>query len=254
LELFVGQDGRPTAPLNMLGDFGGGGMLLAFGVVSALVRARTTGEGQVVDAAIVDGVGLMTGMYQSMRAAGLWDGPRGENLFDGGAPFYRCYRTADDRWIAVGAIEPVFYQRLLVGLGTTEDELGGTQMQRGAWPRMRQALADIFASRTRDEWAAVFAGLDACVAPVLTADEAAHDPHLAARGAYGLAPERALGAGEAPAPAGAPVQPAPAPRFSATPARAAWPAPALGEHTEAVLGEVGLSAAEVEALGRSSAG
>jgi alpha-methylacyl-CoA racemase len=251
LELFVGQDGRPTAPLNMLGDFGGGGMLLAFGVVSALVRARTTGEGQVVDAAIVDGVGLMTGMYQSMRAAGLWDGPRGENLFDGGAPFYRCYRTADDRWIAVGAIEPVFYQRLLVGLGTTEDELGGTQMQLGAWPRMRQALADIFARRTRDEWAAVFAGLDACVAPVLTADEAAHDPHLAARGVYGLPREMAPGAG-GPA-AGAPVQPAPAPRFSATPASVAWPAPTLGEHTEAVLGEVGLSAAAVEALRRSSA-
>jgi alpha-methylacyl-CoA racemase len=245
LEAFVGHDGTPTAPLNLLGDFGGGGMLLALGVVSALVHARAMGTGQVVDAAIVDGIGLMMGMHQSMRASGLWDAPRGENLFDGGAPFYRCYRTRDGRWVAVGAIEPVFYQRLLAGLDLTEDDLGGGQMDRPAWPRMRGVLADRFAERTRDEWTRVFADLDACVAPVLSVAEAEEDPHLAARPVYGR-----LTAGEGDD--RVPVHPAPAPRLSATPGRVAWPAPAVGEHTAEVLGEVGLSAADIQALGRSA--
>ena len=234
LEAFVGPDGVPTAPLNLLGDFGGGGMLLVVGVLSALVRAGATGEGQVVDAAIVDGVGLMTGMLRSMRASGMWAGERGANLFDGGAPFYRCYRTADDGWVAVAAIEPVFYERLLSGLGLSAEDLGGSQMDRAAWPRMRGRLAEVFAGRSRDDWGAVFEGLDACVAPVLSAAEAERDPHLSARAAFAVGPGRL-------------VQPAPAPRLSATPGRAGC-IPELGEHTAEVLAELGLSGPEAEAL------
>ena len=209
LEAFAGPDGRPVPPLNLLGDFGAGGMLLAFGVVSALLHARTTGEGQVVDAAIVDGVASTTAMLQSMVASGLWPGPRGTNLFDGGAPFYRCYRTSDDRWVAVGAVEPHFWGRVLTGLGlgaAEVDELVGRQLDRSAWPRVADRLAVAFAGRTRDEWAAHFADRDACVAPVLSLAEAAQDPHLAARGTY------------LPDPGGSgPTQPGVVPRFSRAP-------------------------------------
>jgi alpha-methylacyl-CoA racemase len=136
LEAFVGADGRPVPPLNLLGDFGTGGMLLALGVVSAVLHAGSTGEGQVVDAAIVDGVASTTAMLQSMLASGSWGAPRGANLFDGGAPFYRCYRTSDDRWMAVGAIEPLFYARLLDGLGLTPGDVGAEQLDASAWPRI----------------------------------------------------------------------------------------------------------------------
>jgi alpha-methylacyl-CoA racemase len=230
LEAFAGADGRPVPPLNLLGDFGGGGMLLALGVVSAVLHARATGEGQVVDAAIVDGVATMTAMHQAMLASGGWSRPRGENLFDGGAPFYRCYRTSDDRWMAVGAIEPVFYQRLLAGLGVDEHALrGANQMNPAGWPRISGIFEECFATRTRAQWTAHFDGLDACVAPVLSAAEAVADPHLAARGAY--AP---------PAGDGAPVQPAASPRFSLTPGMPGSPAVAAGRHTEQVLRELGL--------------
>ena len=225
LEACVGPDGRPVPPLNLLGDFGGGGMLLALGVVSALLHARASGEGQVVDAAIVDGVGSMTAMLQSMLASGMWGAPRGANLFDGGAPFYRCYRTSDERWVAVGAIEPAFWSRLLEGLELTPRDIGAAQLDAAAWPRVAALLEERFASRTRDEWATAFAGRDACVAPVLSMAEAREDVHLAARGVYA---------------AGSPVQPAAAPRFSATPATAGEPAGAPGRHTDEVLAELGL--------------
>ena len=207
LDAFVGEGGRPVPPLNLLGDFGGGGALLGFGVLAGVLHARATGEGQVVDAAIVDGVAAMTAMQQSLIASGAWSRPRGENLFDGGAPFYRCYRTRDDRWMAVGAIEPLFYGRLLQGL----ELLGGgevvgvppdAQMDTGAWAATSELLASRFALRTREEWVAVFAELDACVAPVLTLEEARHDPHLVARQTYG---------------SGSPVRPAAVPRFSRLP-------------------------------------
>lgn len=228
LEAFVGADGRPVPPLNLLGDFGGGGMALAFGVVAALLHARATGQGQVVDAAIVDGVASMTAMHQAMLASGLWAGDRGENLFDGGAPFYRCYRTADGRWVAVGAIEPVFYRRLLEGLGL-DAGLVASQHDRDSWPQVREQLAAVFATRTREEWAAVFAELDACVAPVLSAQEAVDDPHLAARGVYRRAS------------AERPVHPAPAPRLSVTPGSPGSEPGRLGEDTLAVLTELGLA-------------
>jgi alpha-methylacyl-CoA racemase len=230
LDAFAAEDGRPVPPLNLLGDFGGGGMLLALGVVSALWHARESGQGQVVDAAIVDGVAAMTAMHQSMLGSGLWHAPRGANLFDGGAPFYRCYRTADDRWLAVGAIEPVFYDRFVSGLGVPADEVGAAQLDPTQWPRLAEVFAERIAAQPLAHWVAVFADLDACVAPVLTVQEARDDPHLSARGAYAAVP-------------GSPglVQPAPAPRFSATPTTAGPPATEPGSHTDAVERELGLT-------------
>jgi alpha-methylacyl-CoA racemase len=169
----------------------------------------------------------MTAMHQAMRASGLWSGPRGGNLFDGGAPFYRCYRTSDDRFMAVGAIEPVFYARLLEGLGLVDEGIGG-QQDRTQWPRLSGLFERAFAQRSRAEWVEVFRGRDACVAPVLSAAEATDDPHLAARGTY-AAPSRP----------GAPVEPAAAPRFSVTPSRAGTPAVEPGRHTDEVLRELG---------------
>jgi len=236
LEAFVGADGRPVPPLNLLGDFGAGGTVLALGVVSAMLHARATGQGQVVDAAIVDGVASTTAMLQSMLASGSWGGPRGSNLFDGGAPFYRCYRTSDDRWMAVGAIEPVFYARLLEGLGLTAEEVGAERLDASAWPRVSRLFEARFAMRTRQDWTAVFAGLDACVAPVLSLVEARSDRHLSARGVY-AAGSPAAGPGRDGA---GPVQPAAAPRFSVTTASRGAPAEAPGRHTGEVLAELGL--------------
>jgi alpha-methylacyl-CoA racemase len=216
LDAFPGADGRPVPPLNLLGDFGGGGMLLALGVVAAVLHARGSGEGQVVDAAIVDGVAAMTAMHHSMEQAGLWPGGRGANLFDGGAPFYRCYRTRDDRWVAVGAIEPLFWARLLDALDL---ELEQAQMDRATWPEVTAQLEARFATRTLAEWSEVFGGLDACVAPVLTLDEARRDPHLRARAVYDVAGR----------------QPGAAPRFSATPSSPGHPFAGAGTHTDAVL-------------------
>ncbi len=224
LESFAGADGRPVPPLNLLGDFGGGGMLLALGVVSALLHSRATGEGQVVDAAVVDGVGAMTAMHQAMLASGGWERPRGANLFDGGAPFYRCYRTRDDRWMAVGAIEAQFYGRLLTGLGLDADALGAAQFDDESWPRVAAELEMVFATRDRDAWVAHFADLDACVAPVLSVEEARQDPHVAARGGYAAVPG-ATGL----------FQPAPAPRFSRTPTRAGAPARVTGADGPQIL-------------------
>ena len=204
LDAFVGEGGRPVPPLNLLGDFGGGGAVLAFGVLAGVLHARATGEGQVVDAAIVDGVAAMTAMQQSLLASGAWAQPRGHNLFDGGAPFYRCYRTRDDRWMAVGAIEPVFYDRLVRGLGLHTGQDAVAPPDPATWPGTSELFAGEFARRTRAEWVEVFADRDACVAPVLTLEEAREDPHLAARHTYA-------------ARAGSPVHPAAVPRFSLTP-------------------------------------
>jgi alpha-methylacyl-CoA racemase len=230
LDAFAGADGRPVPPLNLLGDFGGGGMLLALGVVSALWHARESGQGQVVDAAIVDGVAAMTAMHQSMLGSGLWAGARGANLLDGGAPFYRCYRTADDRWLAVAAIEPVFYDRFVGGLGLADAEVGAAQLDARQWPRVAALFGDRIATRSLAQWVTVFADLDACVAPVLTIEEARADPHLSARGVYGAVP----GSSDL-------VQPAPAPRFSATPTTAGPPATDPGTHTDVVERELGLT-------------
>ncbi|MEV4481917.1 CaiB/BaiF CoA transferase family protein [Micromonospora coxensis] len=201
---------RPHAPLNLIGDFAGGGMLLAVGVLAALLERERSGVGQVVDAAMVDGSALLTSFLHGMLGAGLWPAPRGGNLLDGGAPFYDTYRTADDGFMAVGALEPAFYAALLAGLGLAEEDLPA-QYDPSGWPQLRRRFTERFAQRTRDEWSEVFADLDACVAPVLAPTEAHRHPHNAARDTFVTVD------GE--------VQPAPAPRFGRTPAPVPRPAP-----------------------------
>jgi alpha-methylacyl-CoA racemase len=226
---------KPTPPANMVGDFGGGGMMLAFGMVSALLHAQRTGEGQVVDCAMVDGAAVLMSMIWSFRAAGFWRDERGVNLLDTGAHFYETYETADHKHVAVGAIEPQFYAELRRLAGLADDtELDG-QMAFYAWPSMKEKLAAVFRTRTRDEWAALFDGTDACVAPVLSMKEAPHYAHNVARGTF--------------IEADGVTQPAPAPRFSA--AVAEPPRMATGDNgadTDAVLGALGYAAERIAAL------
>ncbi|MFI9638586.1 CaiB/BaiF CoA transferase family protein [Micromonospora sp. NPDC051925] len=202
---------RPHAPMNLLGDFAGGGMLLVTGVLAALLERERSGLGQVVDAAMVDGSALLTAFLHGLVGAGQWSAPRGGNLLDGGAPFYDTYRTADGGFVAVGALEPAFYAVLLAGLGLADDPELPDQYDPSGWPELRRRFTVRFAERTRDEWTAVFAGLDACVAPVLAPTEAHRHPHNAARGTF--------------VPVGDEMQPAPAPRFARTPAPPPRPAP-----------------------------
>ncbi|WP_322045554.1 CaiB/BaiF CoA-transferase family protein [Paraburkholderia sp. J67] len=176
-------DGEPVVPLNLVGDFGGGGMVLAFGVIAALLRARASGEGCVVDAAMTDGAAMLMSMIYGFRAAGDWQDVRGSNLLDGGAPFYRTYRCADGRWIAVGCIEPPFYAAFMKGIGA-QDLLALPQRERTHWPLIAQRIAQAVATRTRDAWVARFEGSDACVSPVLDLAEAPRHAHNAARGAF----------------------------------------------------------------------
>lgn len=198
----IGCDGTPPPPpLNLVGDFGGGGMQLAFGVVSAVLEARQSGRGQVVDAAMTDGSALLMAMIYGLKGMGQWQARRQHNFLDGAAPFYRCYRCADGKFIAVGAIEPRFYKALLAGCGIDDPDFA-EQWDRLRWPRLSEKLAQVFARRSRDEWCAGLTYSDACVAPVLDLDEAPEHPHNAARGTY----LKSFGV----------CQPAPAPRFSRT--------------------------------------
>ncbi|TYK44659.1 CoA transferase [Actinomadura decatromicini] len=228
----IGDPDRPPAvPLNLVADFGGGGAYLALGVLAALVQRGRTGRGQVVDAAMVDGAASLTTMIHGMLGSGAWRPERGANLLDGSAPFYRAYRTADDRYVAVGAIEPPFYRALLDGLELDPDDW--PQHDRSRWAAQRTALAEIFASRTRAEWGKRFHGTDACVTAVSTPDEAAADPELAARGVFvdwdGLR------------------QPAPAPRLSASPP-VARPRCGQAADTAEILAELGLGRDEADEL------
>jgi alpha-methylacyl-CoA racemase len=230
----IGRAGeRPVPPLNLVGDFGGGGLLLALGVLAALLERERSGLGQVVDAAMVDGSALLTSFLYGLRAAGAWQDERGVNLLDGGAPFYDTYRTADGRYVAVGALEPKFYAELLAGLGLSADDLPG-QYDRAGWPVLRQRFAELFATRTRDQWAEAFTGSDACVAPVLSPAEAPDHPHNAARGTF--------------ADVGGLVQPAPAPRFGRSTAGPPSPPPRPGADTDTVLAALGCSPDEITAL------
>ncbi len=230
----IGRAGQlPTPPLNLVADFGGGGMLLALGLVAGLLHAQRTGEGQVVDAAMVDGTALLMAPFFGARATGFWSDERGTNLLDSGAPFYDVYACADGEEIAVGAIEPQFFADLLDVLGLPATSLPD-QNDNARWPELRAALTRAFAGRPRAEWLARADGRDACVAPVLTMGQAADHPHLRERGTI---VERD----------GVP-QPAPAPRFSATPTALDRPPARAGEHTDEVLVAWGFSAAEVAEL------
>ena len=226
---------KPTPPINMVGDFGGGGMFLAFGMVSALLHAARTGQGQVIDCAMVDGAAVLMSMIWSFRAAGFWRDERGVNMLDTGAHFYDTYETSDGKYMAVGAIEPQFYAELRRLAGLADDAELDAQMNFAEWPALKARVAAAFKARTRDEWTAIFDGTDACVSPVLSMAEAPLHPHNAARGTF----VEASGV----------VQPAAAPRYSATPARA--PVMATGEtgaDTDAVLGALGYDADKIAGL------
>ena len=228
----LGREGdKPTPPINVLGDFAGGGMLLAFGIACAAFEAARSGQGQVIDAAMVDGAALMLTPFYAARASGYW-GERGTNHLDTGAPFYEVYETADAKFVAVGTVEPKFYAELLERIGLDLDL--DAQYDKTRWPADKERLAHVFRAKTRDEWCALLEGTDACFAPVLSPLEAPEHPHNRARGTF-LAP------GDVP-------QPAPAPRFSRT--RAATPGSPMhpGDDTEAVLAGWGFEPVEVEKL------
>jgi alpha-methylacyl-CoA racemase len=234
----IGPEERPIPPLNLVGDFGGGGMMLALGVLAAVIHARRTSEGQVVDAAMVDGSALLTTAMHGHLAEGWWVIGRQSNLLDGAAPFYTVYETRDSGHVAVGALEPQFYEALLEGLGLSSETLPD-RMNRSSWPELRELFASRFMERTRDAWADLFSTVDACVTPVLDAREASRHPHNLARSVFvevdGV------------------VQPGPAPRFDGTPAAIPVGPPSPGRDTDEVLARLGFSEEETGMLRRVGA-
>ncbi|MBW1999518.1 MAG: CoA transferase [Deltaproteobacteria bacterium] len=224
------RGGKPVPPINLLGDFAGGGMLLAFGILCALLEAKKSGQGQVVDTAMVDGAALLLASNYGLLSAGLWKDERGVNLLDGGAHFYDAYETADGKYIAVGSIEPKFYELLLQHTGINDPDFKD-KMNRKRWPELKEKIAAVFKTKTRDEWCKIMEGSDACFAPVLSLKEATHHPHNVTRKTFidiqGV------------------VQPATAPRFGRTRPEAPRPSPSSLEHTELVLQSWGLSAQEI---------
>lgn len=234
LHCFARKGERPLPPVNLLGDFAGGGMLCALGVVLALFERSRSGQGQVIDSAMVDGAANLAAFLFGFRAAGLWSDEAGTNLLDTGAPFYDTYETADGEYMSVGAIEPQFYAKLLEGLGLDADKMPH-QYDREAWPSTAARFAEVFTTRTREEWAAVFDGTDACVAPILSLSEAPGHPHNRARETF----TRGVG-GQ--------VAPQAAPRLLRTPGKAAGEAPLPGAHTEEVLLAAGLTPDETRTL------
>lgn len=232
----IGRDGeRPVPPLNLVGDFGGGGMLLAFGVVCGLLEASRSGRGQVIDAAMVDGAALLAAMIHGFRGAGAW-GERGTNLLDTGAFFYEVYETADGRYVSFGSIEPQFYAQMLelTGLAIAQADPLPDQHDRESWPAMKQRMAELVRTKTRDEWCRILEGTDVCFAPVLEPDEAPGHPHNVARGTF--------------VELGGVTQPAPAPRFSRTEPGVSGPPARPGDHTDEALAEWGFEPGEIEAL------
>ncbi len=225
----IGRAGdRPVPPLNLVGDFGGGSLFLLFGVLAAVLHARASGEGQVVDAAMVDGSASMLTMAHAFMNLGYWREERGANILDSGAPFYEVYETSDGRYIAVGAIEPQFYAELLRGLAIDPASLP-PQMDRDAWPMVKERLAAAFITKTRDQWESIFAGTDACVTPVLSPREAAAHPANVARRVFEV---------------DGTIQPSPAPRFSKTPGAIGDPPGLAGSGTRAGLSRWGVDEGE----------
>jgi alpha-methylacyl-CoA racemase len=218
----IGSAEQPMPPLNLVADLGGGAMYLAVGVLAAAMAARQSGSGQVVDAAMVDGVSHLMSAFQAFRQRGQWTDGRAENLVDGGAPYYGTYATRDGKFIAVGAMESQFYAALLRGLGLADAALP-EQNDRSQWPALRERFGAIFRTRTRDDWVQAFTGQDACIAPVLNIDEAPLHPQMRARGTFTRFDDV--------------LHPSPAPRFSRTPASLRRPAPAAGQHTAEVLAD-----------------
>ena len=225
--------GKPVPPLNLVGDYGGGALYLALGLLAALHERKTSGLGQVVDAAMVDGAASLASIFYGLSASGAWSAPRGENLLDGGAPFYDTYETADARFVALGALEPKFFAELAQRIGLDE-RFVKRQHDRKLWSEMRDAIAANIQAKTRDQWGALLEGTDACFAPVLSLAEAPGHAHAASRNAFitldGV------------------VQPAPAPRFDRSTPDLPRPAPEVGQHTVEVLGEAGFTDAEIAAL------
>ena len=226
--------GKPTPPINMVGDFGGGGMMLAFGMVAALLNVARGGEGQVIDCAMTDGTAVLMSMMHGMKAMGVWSEDLGANMLDTGAHFYDTYETADGKFVSIGSIEPQFYAELRRIAGLAEDTDFDAQHDRGQWGALKAKLTTLFKTRTRAEWDALMEHTDVCYAPVLTMGEAVAHPHNQARGTF--------------VEVGGAMQPAPAPRYSGTATATPIPAPMPGDQTGEVLASLGLSADDIASL------
>ncbi|MEJ5377478.1 MAG: CaiB/BaiF CoA-transferase family protein [bacterium] len=234
LDSFGRKGQAPVPPLNLVGDFGGGALYLAFGIVCGILHARVSGQGQVVDAAMVDGAASLMTMFYGLKAMGAWRLARGENLLDTGAHFYEVYETSDGKFVAVGALEPKFYQELLLRLGLKAEELPD-QLDQSHWPQMKETLRNLFKTKTREQWCQILEGTDSCFAPVLSMEEAPLHPHNLARGTF-LELDGIL-------------QPGPAPRFSRTPAQIKRPpTPPSPETTRGALLGWGIEEEEIELL------
>lgn len=230
-------DGPPLPPLNLVGDFGGGAVYCAFGMVSALLHAQRTGQGQVVDAAMVDGAAALLTMVVGFQRGGIWSSRRGDNIVDGGAPYYGAYETSDGRYVAIGAMEDKFYELLLAKLGLADDPGMRPHTDRARWAYQRERFAACFKAKSREEWCALLEGTDTCFAPVLTMEEAGNHPHIRARQTY--------------ADLHGVNQPAPCPRFSETQSTPAIPPAKLGEHSRDVLADWGFTASAIDDLCRA---
>ena len=229
----IGTEDKPVPPLNLVGDFGGGALYLAFGILAGVIKARETGEGQVIDWAMSDGAASLMAMFYGFKASGAWTEGRRSNLLDGGAHFYDTYQCSDGKWVSIGSIEPQFYALLLEKTGIS-DPAFKAQMDRGAWPDLKAKLAAVIATKTRDEWCALMEATDVCFAPVLDLDEAPRHAHNVARQTF----VEVAGV----------TQPAPAPRFSRTPGAIQGPPPAIGAHDREALKDWGFSDSDLDAL------
>jgi alpha-methylacyl-CoA racemase len=229
----IGTKDKPVPPLNLVGDFGGGALYLAFGILAGVIQARETGKGQVIDCAMSDGAASLMAMFYGFKAGGGWSNYRRTNLLDGGAHFYDTYQCADGKWISIGSIEPQFYALLLEKTGIT-DPAFAAQMNRGEWDNLRAKLAEVIGKKTQGEWCEIMDATDVCFAPVLDLDEAPKHKHNVARQTF--------------VEVGGVIQPAPAPRFSETPGAIQGPPPAIGAHDREALADWGFSADAIEAL------